>query len=73
MNFIVNVVIDFTKKPWAIDDSGGIAIIEQLRYERTGGLFWRDPQLHHVQSHEPLFRVCDPGRLWWPCGGTDGG
>ena len=33
------------------------------RHRRAGRLVGRDPVLHHVQGHEPLVRVGDPGRL----------
>ena len=33
------------------------------RHRRAGRLFGRDPQLHHVQGHEPLDLQRDPGRL----------
>ena len=33
------------------------------RHRRAGGLVGRDPQLHHVQGHEPLDLQRDPRRL----------
>jgi hypothetical protein len=30
---------------------------------QPGGLVGRDPELHHVQGHEPLVLQRDPGRL----------
>ena len=42
------------------------------RHRRAGRLLGRDPVLHHVQGHEPLVRLGDPGRLRRRDGGTGG-
>jgi hypothetical protein len=47
---------------------GGGGLYAQQRpadyHGSPGGQQWSNPQLHHVQRHEPLLPECGAGRLW---------